>query len=87
MEYSPLLSNQNDSEKDEYKDIIHEAQIFDLTKKTTRHKQKYSYKKKLEIIDYAKAYVRNNAAKKYDLAISTITYWMKEKDNLLNQTN
>ena len=45
-EYSPVLSNQNDSEQDKCNDIPHEDQIFDLTKKNNdRHKYKYSYKK------------------------------------------
>ena len=32
-EYSPLLSNQNDSEKDKYIDIPQKVEIIDLTKK------------------------------------------------------
>ena len=32
-EYSPLLSNQNDSEKDKYIDIPQKDEIIDLTKK------------------------------------------------------
>ena len=42
-------------------------------------------KKKLEIIDYAKTFGRNVAAKKYDLAGSTITYWTKIEENLKEQ--
>lgn len=34
-EYSPLLSNQNDSEKDKYIDIPQKDEIIDLTKKKT----------------------------------------------------
>ena len=37
-EYSPLLSNQNDSENDNYKDITHEDQSIDITKKNNWYK-------------------------------------------------
>ena len=37
-EYSPLLSNQNDSEKDKYIDIPQKDEIIDLTKKNDRNK-------------------------------------------------
>jgi len=41
--------------------------------------------KKLEIIDYSRAYGRNIAEKKYDLAGSNIIYWIKMEDELKNQ--
>ena len=41
----------------------------------------------LEIIDYSRAYGRNISDKKFDLAGSTIIYWMKMEDELRNQKN
>lgn len=41
----------------------------------------------MEIIDYAKAFSRNVASKKYDLSGNTITYWTKREENLKAQKN
>ena len=71
------------SEKNE----IFQNNILGLTKKNTGVNRRITIKKKLQILNEAKANGRNKAALKYNLAESTLTYWKKEEYKLREITD